>query len=148
MPTQTSRINLTKPDTGNKTWESDVENWADKLDEVAAQYIPFHYSGEAIANEIIFDGFNFDEAVTITGVDLYAREAPTGAALTVDFTKDAIEQANVATLVAGSKKQSTVIAGLSFAAAEEFGLKIKSVGSLVPGAEIVVIVHYHIKATV
>ena len=80
MPTFTPRLNLTQPDTGNKTWETDVENWANQLDKAAAQYLTFHLGGAAIDEEVIFDGHFFDEDVTITEVTLYAREAPGGAA--------------------------------------------------------------------
>ena len=148
MPTFTPRINLEKPDTGNKTWETAVENWADQLDKVAAQYLgPFHIGGVAIDEEVIFDGLFFDEDVTITEVTLYAREAPTGAPLTIDFTKNGTEQSKVATLADGVKKQATAISGLSFTTLEEFGLKIKSVGTTDAGAEIAVLVHYHVVAT-
>ena len=146
MPTFTPRINLTKPDTGNKTWESDVANWADKVDELAAQYVCIHLGGAAIDEEVIFDGFFFDEDVTITQVTLYAREAPSGAALTLDFTKGGIEQTKVASIADGSKKENTAITGLSYTTLEEFGIKVKSVGSTDPGSEITILVHYHIQA--
>ncbi len=146
MPTYTPRINLTKPDTGNKTWETDVENWANKLDEVAAQYLTFHIGGVAIDEEVIFDGFYFDEDVDITKVTLYAREAPSSAALTLDFIKNGTEQTKTVTLADGSKKGTTAITGLSYTTLEEFGMKVKSVGTTDPGAEITILVHYHIQA--
>jgi hypothetical protein len=146
MPTFTPRLNLTQPDTGNKLWETDVENWANQLDKVAAQYLSIHLGGAAIDEEAIFDGLFFDEDVTITAVTLYAREAPTGAALSIDFIKDGIEQAKVASIADGSKKGNTAITGLSFTTLEEFGIKVKSVGSTDPGAEITLLVHYHIQA--
>ena len=146
MPTYTPRINLTKPDTGNKTWETDVENWADKVDELAAQYLCIHLGGAAIDEEVIFDGFYFDEDADITQVTLYAREAPSGAALTLDFTKGGAEQTKTVTLADGSKKGSTAVTGLSYTTLEEFGMKVKSVGTTDPGAEMTILVHYHIKA--
>ena len=109
-------------------------------------YLNVHLGGAAIDEEIIFDGFFFDETVTITEVTLYARDAPVGAALTIDFTKDGVEEANIATLADGVKKQATVISGLSYTVAEEFGLKVKSVGSTGPGVEITIIIHYQINA--
>jgi len=146
MPTFTPRLNLTQPDTGNKLWETDVDNWANQLDKAAAQYLSIHLGGAAIDEEVIFNGLFFDEDVTITGVTLHAREAPIGAAFTIDFIKGGIEQTKTATLADGSNKGNTAIAGLSYTTLEEFGLKVKSVGSTNPGAEITILVHYHIKA--
>ena len=146
MPTFTPRINLENPDTSNKTWETAVESWADKVDELAAQYLCIHLGGAAIDEEAVFDGFFFDEDVDITKVTLYAREAPSGAALTLDFTKGGAEQTKIVTLADGSKKGTTAITGLSYTTLEEFGMKVKSVGTTDPGAEITILVHYHIKA--
>jgi hypothetical protein len=115
-------------------------------DQLGDQVVAFHYSGVAIDEEIIVDGFLFDAAATITKVDLYAREAPAGADLTIDFLKDQVEQTNIATLADGALKQSTAIAGLTYTTSEEMGLKIKSVGSTDEGAELEIIVHYHVDA--
>ena len=146
MPTFTPRLNLTQPETGNKLWETDVENWANQLDKAAAQYLSVHLGGAAIDEEVILDGLFFDEDVTITEVTMYAREAPSGAAFSIDFTKGGIEQAKTASIADGSKKGNTVITGLSFTTLEELGIKVKSVGSITPGSEITILVHYHIKA--
>jgi len=148
MPTFTPRLNLTQPDTGNKTWETDVENWANQLDKAAAQYLSIHLGGTAIDEEVIFDGHFFDEDVTITAVTLYAREAPNGAPFSIDFTRGGIEQAKTAVLTDSSKKGNTAITGLSYTTLEEFGIKVKSVGSTDPGSEITILVHYHIKALI
>ena len=146
MPTFTPRLNLTQPDTGNKLWETDVENWANQLDKVSAQYLSIHLGGAAIDEEVIFDGLFFDEDVEITAVTLHAREAPSGAAFSIDFIKGGIEQIKIATLADGSNKSATAVTGLSFTTLEEFGIKVKSVGSTDPGSEITLLVHYHIKA--
>ncbi|MDH3257331.1 MAG: hypothetical protein OEM27_06920 [Nitrospinota bacterium] len=148
MPTFTPRLNLTQPDTGNKTWETDVENWANQLDKASAQYLSIHQGGAAIDEEVIFDGHFFDEDVTITAVTLHAREAPNGAPFSIDFTKGGIEQAKTAILADSSKKSNTAITGLSYTTLEEFGIKVKSVGSTDPGSEITILVHYHIKALI
>jgi len=146
MPTFTPRLNLTQPDTGNKLWETDVENWANQLDKAAAQYLSIHLGGAAIDEEVIFDGHFFDEDVSITEVTMHAREAPSGAAFTIDFTKTGIEQTKIASIADGSQKGNTAITGLSFTTLEEFGIKVKSVGSTVPGSEITILVHYHVQA--
>jgi len=148
MPEFTPRLNLTKPDAGAKPpgtpWKTDVEAWADQLDKAAAQLLPIHYSGLAVDEDIMFDGLLFDEAVTITKVDLFAREAPLGSALTIDFLKAGLEQTKIATLAAGAKNQSTTITELTYTTAEQFGLKIKSVGSTFEGNDLLAVVHYHV----
>ena len=146
MPTFTPRLNLTQPDTGSKTWETDVENWASQLDKAAAQYLSIHLGGAAIDEEVIFDGHFFDEDVVITEATLYAREAPSGASFTIDFTKGGTEQTKIATLADGSNKGNAEITGLSYTTLEEFGIKVKSVGNINPGSEITILVHYHIQA--
>jgi hypothetical protein len=115
MPQQTARLNLTLPDTGNKTWETDVENWAHKLDESSAQYLCLHLGGQAIDEEIIFDGFHFDEAVNISGVTLFARVAPAGSDFVLDFLKNQVEQSQIVSLPAGSPSGSGSVTGLSYA---------------------------------
>lgn len=87
MPETTSRLNLTKPGTGNETWELDVERWADKLDESAAHYMVVPLAGEAINGEVFFNDFLFDVPVSLVGVSLFARQAPTGGAFSMDFLK-------------------------------------------------------------
>lgn len=145
MPTQTPRLNLTKPDTGNKSWETDVESWADKLDEAAAQTLTIHLGGAAIDEEVVFDGFRFDAPVSITRMSLFARQAPVGAAFTVDVLKNGAEQSKSASLADGSQNGAAAISGLTFSTLEDFGLKVKSVGSATPGSEITLLVHYHVQ---
>ncbi|NIQ01601.1 MAG: hypothetical protein GWM98_15450 [Nitrospinaceae bacterium] len=113
----------------------------------AENYLTAKIGGVAIDEEIILDGVTFDQAVTVTRMDLYAREAPTGADLTLDFLKDQVEQSKISTLAAGTLKQSTAITGLSYAVGEELGLKVKSVGSTIEGSEIAIVIHYKITTT-
>jgi len=146
MPNFTPRINLTKPDTGNKTWETDVENWADQLDKVAAQYLPIYMEGAAIDEEVIFDGFFFDENVTIGHVTLYARDAPAGAALTFDILKNGSEMVKTFSIADGANKANAALTGVAFTTLEEFGLKVKNVGSTNEGSAVNILIHYHIDA--
>jgi len=148
MPQQTPRLNLTLPDTGNKTWETDVENWAHKLDASSAQYLNLHLGGQAIDEEIIFDGFHFDEAVQISGITLFARVAPAGSDLVIDFLKNQLEQSQTVSLPAGSQSGSGSVTGLTYTPLEAMGLKVKGVGSTEPGAEISLLIHYHIQPIV
>jgi len=145
MPTQTPRLNLTQPDTGSTSWSTDVANWADKLDEAAAQTLSVHLGGAAIDEEVVFDGFRFDAPVSITKVSLFARQAPVGAAFIVDVLKNGAEQSKTASLADGSRSGAGSISGLTFSTLEDFGLKVKSVGSATPGSEITLLVHYHVQ---
>ncbi len=150
MPQFTARLNLTKPDTGNESWEVDVERWADQLDKVGAQLLPIHLGGEAVDEEIVFDDFLFDEKVTLTQVSLHARTAPTGAAFTVDLLKNGVEQGKLVSINIGQSSGSGTITGLSYdpnaGSPEKLGVKIKNVGATEPGAEITIIIHYHVEA--
>ncbi|MCA9482960.1 MAG: hypothetical protein KC553_04445 [Nitrospina sp.] len=149
MPENTPRLNLVKPDTGNQSWEIDVERWAQKLDECAAQYLVISLGGEAVDEEIFFNDFLFDEAVTITGASLFARTAPTGGAFTVDFLKNDVEQGKTVSINIGQSSGSGSIAGLTYDPSsptpEKLGLKVKNIGATLPGAEISVVVHYHVQ---
>ncbi len=149
MPDTTTRLNLTKPDTGNESWELDVERWADKLDESAAHYLVVPLGGEAVNGEIFFDDFLFDTAVNVTGVSLYARMAPVGAAFSLDFLKNGTEQGKTASINIGQTSGSVSITGLAYdplaTIPEKLGLKIKGVGATEPGAEITVVVHFNVQ---
>ncbi len=148
MPDTTTRLNLTKPDTGNESWELDVERWADKLDESAAHYMVVPLGGEAIDEEVFLNDFLFDAPVMIAGVSLFARLAPAGAAFTIDFLKNGIEQGKTVSINIGQTSGNVAVAGLTYdpfaATPEKMGLKIKGVGATEPGAEITVIIHFNV----
>ncbi len=148
MPTQTTRLNIAKPDQGNVNWKNGEDQFKDKVDQMAINHLSIPIYGQAVDEEIVFDGFKFEEAVDITGVALFAREAPAGAALTVDFLKDGAEQTKIATLADGATKQKSSIAGLSYGTLEDLGLKIKSVGTTDPGNGVTAVVHYNVKPIV
>ncbi|MGP0628943.1 hypothetical protein ACTRW9_04520 [Nitrospina sp. 32_T5] len=142
MPTQTPRLNLTQPDTGSISWSSDVTSWADKLDETAAQTLSVHLGGAAIDQEVVYDGLRFEVAVTISKISLFARQAPQGAAFSIDVLKNGVEQNKVASLSAGNQSGAVAVTGLNFSTLEDFGLKVKGVGSTVAGSEISLTIHY------
>lgn len=149
MPDTTTRLNLTKPDTGNESWELDVERWADKLDESAAHYMVVPLGGEAIDEEVFFNDFLFDAPVAIAGVSLFARMAPDGAAFSIDFLKNGIEQGKTVSINIGQTTGHAAVTGLTYdpfaAIPEKLGLKVKGVGATEPGAEITVIIHFNVK---
>ncbi|MBI4388976.1 MAG: DUF2793 domain-containing protein [Nitrospinae bacterium] len=103
--------------------------------------LTFQYSGLAVDEETIIDGIRFQAAATVTKIGLHAREAPSGAALTVDILQDSAEQSRVATLADGATKQITDITDINFSTSQDFGLKIKSVGSTTPGNELTIVVY-------
>lgn len=145
---RTTRLNLLKPATNATDWETEVENWADKLDEAAAQYLSFYYEGVAIDEEVIVDGFRFEETVDIVKITLYARTAPVGAALQVDFLKGGVEQSKLASINAGQNKGSAAVTGLSYTSADDFGLKIKNTGATEEGGNLTLVVHYNVQPVV
>ncbi|MBI4384131.1 MAG: DUF2793 domain-containing protein [Nitrospinae bacterium] len=103
--------------------------------------LTFQYSGLAIDEETIIDGVRFQASATVTKIGIHAREAPAGAALTVDILQNSAEQSRVATLADGATKQITDITDINFSTAQDFGLRIKSVGSTAPGNELTVIIY-------
>ncbi len=149
MPETTTRLNLTKPDTGNEAWELDVERWADKLDESAAHYMVVPLAGEALNGEVFFNDFLFDAAITIVGVSLFARQAPAGGAFTMDFLKNNIEQGKTVSINIGQTSGGGAVTGLTYdplaATPEKMGLKVKGVGVTLPGAEITVVIHFNVQ---
>jgi hypothetical protein len=101
----------------------------------------FTFQGTLIDEKTI-RGVYFPSAVTITKIGLHIEDAPAGAAVTVDILKGGVEQARIATLAAGAVDQETGLAVISFSSIEEFGIKIKSVGTIDPGAGLTVQVFY------
>ena len=148
MPTQTQRLNLTKPDQGNNDWKSEIDLWADKLDQTAAHYLSIHLGGVAVEDEIIFDGFQFDEDVDITRIFMVARQGPVGSNLIIDFLKDQMIQSKPGIISDGQKAGTQVMAGLSFLKTEQFGMKVTQVGATTEGAEISIVVHYNVKPVI
>ena len=113
--------------------------------ESPAQVLTLHLGGAAIDEEIICEGFRFDVAVNITKMTLFAREAPVGAAFSVDFLKNGAEQAKTVSIADGQQQGNGSVTGLSYSTLEDFGLKVKSVGSSVPGSEITLVIHYQVQ---
>lgn len=107
-------------------------------------YLDLYIEGIPADEEVIFDGFFFDEDVDIKEVTMYAREAPTGANFRIDFLKGGTPQVKLANIVDGSKKGNTVISGLSYTVSEEFGIKVEQVGSVFEGNAISIKIHYAI----
>jgi hypothetical protein len=98
--------------------------------------LPIYHEGFAADEETFFDGLLFPTASKVTKIILSAREAPTGANLTIDLLKDGVEQSVVATLTAGSTYETTDITDTEFSVAERLGLITKSIGSTIEGASL------------
>jgi hypothetical protein len=109
------------------------------------KYITFNYEGLCQDEDVIVDGFYFNNGVAIDKITIISRVAPTGANITIDLLKGGAEQTNLATLTAASTYELTTITTASFATTDRFGLKIKSIGSTEPGQSLTVIVHYYDK---
>lgn len=126
----------------NKQYIYDGAAWNMVTGSGSSQFVLiFQYSGLAVDEETIIDYFRFQAAATITKIGVHAREAPTGSALTVVILLNQAEQTRVATLAASATGQITDITDINFSTAQDFGLKIKSVGSTAPGNEITVVVY-------
>ncbi len=150
MPVNTPVINLEIPDFQDTTgWNNEVDQWAQKLDEAAQQFFVLQIAGEAIDEEIVFNDFKFNVPVVISSVSMFARSGPAGAAFSIDFLKNNVEQTKLASIADGSTSGSAAIAGLSYdptpGTPELMGLKIKSVGSTNAGAEITVVIHFNVQ---
>jgi len=141
-------LNFTKPPLGNNDWKASEDAVKDKVEEIAAQYLTVRLGGAAEDEEVIFDKFRFDVAVDIVKVSMFARKGPSGAAFTIDFLKDGAEQAKTASISSGSQSGSASIANLSYTTLQDFGLKVKTVGSTFPGAEIDIKIHYNVQPVV
>ena len=106
----------------------------------------FHISGERADEEILLEGVFFPSTITFVKADMFAVDPPTGANYTLDILKGGSEQSRIITLqdnlISGVAYSTTDISDINFSSSERFGLKVKSIGSTNPGAEIDVILHY------
>lgn len=98
---------------------------------------PIPYIGTAV-DETIFGFFKPAGAISITGIQIFAQTAPTGAALTVDIVNSSgTEQSKIATLAAAATYQETIFGSpLAISGGDFIQLKLKSVGSGVAGANL------------
>ena len=111
--------------------------------EVPSQFfmMSFSYSGLAILNDTIIDKVRFLSAITLNKISVHAREAPTGAVLTVDILQDQVAQSRTATLAVSTKDQVTDITDINFSTSQDFGLRITGIGSTAPGNDLTVVIH-------
>jgi hypothetical protein len=78
-------------------------------------------------------------ACQILGLQLNAQDAPTGASVEVDLTKNGVDQGKIAVLVAGAKAQETIFAApLAVAVGDLIRFKPTQVGSTKPGTNLAV----------
>lgn len=116
--------------------------YAQSYIDVINKFAVFHYTGTLVDEETIFNKFRFQGTIIIKKIELHARTAPTGANLTIDILKNSVEQSNLATLTAGSTDEITNITDITFTSSDDFGLKIKSVGTTVAGEDLNIVIHY------
>lgn len=106
--------------------------------------VNFNYEGQAVDEDIIIKGILFNNSVGISHITINSRVAPLGSDLTIDITKDDVEQSNISTLTAGSTSEKTALSSIiHFSTTEEFGLKIKTVGSIEAGQGLNITIHYY-----
>lgn len=108
----------------------------------SADYVvTLQYSGVAIDEDDILDGFRFPVGATVNKLLIFARKAPVGADLQIDILKNQTEQIKISILAAGSKKQLTAYLNVHFAITDDFGLRIKQVGASTKGSELTVVAY-------
>ncbi|GAG93768.1 unnamed protein product, partial [marine sediment metagenome] len=103
----------------------------------------FHYAGSLIDEDFIINNLQLGNK-TITKVGLHLQNAATGADVIVDLTVDDAEQSRLATLSAGDREQTqpTDITNLVTSGNDRLDIKIKQVGSILPGESLTVVVYY------
>ncbi len=95
---------------------------------------PVPFFGNAI-DEQIFGFFMPASAASISGMQIFAQVVPTGSDLTIDIVNSSgTEQSKIGTLTAGASHQATTFGSpLAVSGGSFVQLKIKSVGSTIPG---------------
>ncbi len=95
---------------------------------------PIPFIGNATLNQV-FGYFKPASNITVTGMQIFGQVVPTGADITIDIVNSAgVEQTKIGTLAAGASKQETIFgSAYSITAGAFIQLKIKSIGSTVPG---------------
>lgn len=145
LPTDTTLLMRVVTSGGAITVATDLRTLT-PIAQVTVNVFNFHISGERADEDIILEGVFFPFDITFLKADVYASDPPTGADLTYDILKDGLEQSRIITLqdqlVSGVSYTTTDISDINFSSSERFGLKVKSIGSTNPGAEVDIILHY------
>jgi len=139
------RVKLYGYEAGVITWRPVAVNSDGELItgvNLVQQQMAFYSTGDAIVNNLVVDGIYFKNDVTITKIGIFADIAPTGANLIIDQIIAGVAQSKAATLTAGSQYEETDITDLAVLTTDRFGLKITQIGSILPGTNIKVILHY------
>jgi len=142
------RIQFTASGTGSvKSWGILYNTDADALPCLVSNVLyntrDFYYEGVAQDEDIIAKDIYFDADIIINAVIITARVAPTGSNITIDITKDDVEQSKIATLSTSSISERTAFStSIAFTTTDKFGLKIKSIGSNEAGQGLGIQVHY------
>ena len=146
--TFTANLNLAKPSAGDLNWENEYTDFVEAVDDLGnllTMNIPV--PGNAVDEAIIFEGFAPQEDITVKAIGIFAKTAPTGAALQIDLLRDGSEVADLATLApAATYEKTTLATPQNFLSTERLGLKIKQVGSTVAGADLIVTIYFQKKA--
>jgi len=146
--TFTPNLNIPKPAAGDVNWEDEYAKLADALDEVGnlfsltvnALFVPE-------AAQVFYEGFIPAEDITLKAISIFAAQAPTGQALTIDVLVDGVEQANLSTLANGATFQKTTfVTAIEFSTAQRLGLKFIQVGTTEPGNGLIVTLYFMKKA--
>lgn len=95
---------------------------------------PIVFIGNAVLNQV-FGYFKPTVTTTVSGLQIFAQEIPTGSNITIDIVDSSgAELSRIATLNAGSNKQETSFGlPVPVTAGDFIQLKIKGIGSTSPG---------------
>lgn len=107
------------------------------------RYLTAYIEGQPVLNEIFFDGFYFNESVTIDKISIHARSAPKGSNLTFDLVKNGSSQGRTATLTQDTTAEVTTVTALSLASIDKLGIKCTAVDSQSQAEGVSVILHYY-----
>ena len=146
--TLTSNLNLSIPAAGDLNWDNEYSDLVEAVDDIGnllVMNVPV--VGNAVNEEIIFEGYVPQEDITVLAIGIFAKTAPTGANLTIDVLKDGAELGDLATLTdAATYEKTTLATAQDILKTERLGLKIKQIGSGVAGADLIVTIYYKKKS--
>ena len=146
--TLTANLNISIPAPGDVNWDNEYADMVEAVDDIGNLLcLAINSTGNAIDEQIIFEGFQPQEDITVMAVSIFAMVAPVDADLQIDVLKDGVELVDMATLTdAATFQKTTLAAPQDILKTERLGLKIKQIGSGTAGADLFVNIYYKKKS--
>ncbi len=142
------RLRFTAGGTGEiKSWaiiyNKDISGFA--ITNSGNKMVNFYYEGTAQDEDDIINIY-FSNNVGISAISINARTAPTGSNLIIDILKDGTEQTELSTLTTTNEYEKTTFTSpIQINSSVRFGLRIKQIGSTIPGSGLNITVYYYDK---